>query len=134
MSTRPKQPEFVRFDKGTPLWAFIGAKNYAAENGGDEVSFTIGAGVEFTPEGKDQAESLAGKRGVISALDLRVLQERMIPAVLGGSPGKQHRHHEITPEEALPIKDEFEIALGMAEILKADKQQDRSGPQGTDLG
>jgi len=134
MATRNKEREFIRFDKGTPLSAFIGAKDYSPETGGSQVSFTIGSEVEFMQEGAATPESLDGKRGIISTLDLNVLYNNMVPAVLKGAPGQLHRHHQVTPEEALVIKNEFDIALGMAEILRADATSERSGPEGTDLG
>ena len=118
--------EFISCDKGTPLVMFAGASNYAVESNGHQVSFTIGEDVTINPEGSEESVSLAGKRGIIRTLDLKVLLDNAIPAVLQGTLGKPHPFHQITPEEALQMKDEFDVALGMAEIARINDAEQKA--------
>ena len=115
--------EFIRFDKGTPLAAFVGAIAYAAENKGDDVSFTIGPDVQITPEGSTEPQSLSGQRAIISSRDLNILNDNMVPAAMGMSKGVLHPHHQITRDEALQIKNDFDIALGYV-LAKLDLNDD----------
>lgn len=122
MSSRKAQQEFVIFDKSTPLMGFVGADNFAAEDNGKVVSFTIGEGITLQPEGEDQVADVGGQRGRISYIDLLTLQQSMVPAAIQGAPGKMHRTHQVTPEEALVLQDRFDIALGMAQIAQENKR------------
>lgn len=112
--------EFYKFDVNMPLFMFAGAKDFAAETYGFDVAFTIGPGVAIQPEGYSEAISLEGKRGIISVMHLRSLVDNIIPVVLGGTPRKLHRHHQITPEEALAMQGDFETALDMVDIAQAN--------------
>ena len=111
--------DFVGFDSQTPLFGFVGATGYAAEQGGTSISFTIGQGI-LGEDGQD----MGGQRAIIDTAQMNAMLG-MLEAVKSGTVGKPHPHHQITPEQAVTIQNEFVEILSVASMLQANAAESR---------